>query len=241
MESSRAPIRLRVSSCSGVCTVTKSARGRADAEVGDRLAAHRFDLGRRVGRIDAEALHAERIQRLGQPAADAAEADDQHGAAADVLRLELAACACSRRRARRGRRRTAAWPAPASAPACARPPTARWPGRRSPPPRRARWRPPTSMLSQPTPCREMIFRSGAASISERGILVRRTHSASVPGRKFDQVAGSGLSGTITSRSSRACRIFMPSAWMGWMTMTRCFMALSGSRLAWPAPRAAWRC
>ena len=34
-----------------------------------------------------------------------------------------------------------------------------------------------------------------------------------------EAAGSGLAGTITSRSARDCRIFMPSGWIGWMQMT----------------------
>ena len=60
-----------------------------DTEVSDRLAAHRLDLGRRIGRIDTQALQAERVQRLRQTAADTAEANDQHRALADVLSLEL--------------------------------------------------------------------------------------------------------------------------------------------------------
>src|SRR5262245_58663766 len=75
------------------------------------------------------------------------------------------------------------------------------------------------MLSQPTQWREISFRFGAASISARRVFARRTTTASVPGRKFAQLAGSGLSGTMTSRSSRDRRIFMPSGRMGWMQMT----------------------
>ena len=59
------------------------------AEVGGRLAAHGLDLTRRVGRVDADAFEAERGQRLDEAAADAAEPDDQHGAAGHVLRVEL--------------------------------------------------------------------------------------------------------------------------------------------------------
>ena len=49
----------------------------------------------------------------------------------------------------------------------------------------------TSMLSMPTPWREMILRFGAASIIARGIFVRRTQIASAPGRKLAHAAGSG--------------------------------------------------
>jgi len=68
----------------------------------------------------------------------------------------------------------------------------------------------TSMVSKPTPWREMILRLGAASIMERGILVSRTQIASAPGRKLAHVAGSGDAGTMISKSSRECRIFIPS-------------------------------
>ena len=76
-----------------------------------------------------------------------------------------------------------------------------------------------SMVSTPTPWRETILRFGAASIIARGIFVSRTTIASAPGRKLAQAAGSGLAGTITSKSSRDCRMFMPSGWIGWMQMT----------------------
>ena len=59
------------------------------AKVGDGLAAHGPDLAGAVGGVDAETPDAERVQCLRQAAADAAEADDEHGAAGHVLGFEL--------------------------------------------------------------------------------------------------------------------------------------------------------
>ena len=59
------------------------------AEVGHRLAAHGLDLSRRIGRIDAQALEPQRVQRLRQPAADAPEPDDEHRPSGNVHGDEL--------------------------------------------------------------------------------------------------------------------------------------------------------